>query len=887
MTTQPKTNHNSTKSAVKSANILHSRRISPFWLLPFIAFCIGIALFYKINKEQGEEITIYFNNASGLVADKTPIRYQGLQIGIVKRVNFTDDLKLVKVTANINPEASSVLREDTKFWVVQPSASLAGVSGLDALVSGNYITLIPGEGKETDEFVAEEKGPIAEVSDGDLQIHLIADDLGSISLGSSVYFRKVPVGKVYNYTFTDNKKLEISLVIDKEYADLVKSDSRFWNISGIKTDISLKGVSVTLDSFNSIIQGAIAFDSPEQSQPASNNDQFTLYPSIKAAKRGISVDVILPSSALDLKENDTAVYYRDLQVGVLSEINKKEEENQIQTPDKVTGKLLLDPSIKPLLHSNTEIILKDPPSLNNLFDLKQIFKGKSLEIISNNSVGEPVDHFVVLKQSERLLKQPNSLVFNLTTPQTYGIEEGQPINYNGIKIGEVVDRKIDIKQVTYKVAIAGEYRHLIHADTQFVAASNLDINVSLDGVRFEAAPPQKWLEGGINVVSGEQDQGEPLSTYPLYKSLSDAQSGITGDKLEATLQLTAQELPQINEGSAVLYRQYQVGKIISITPNKKHFNIELFIDKQYRHLLNEHSRFWVESAAKFDISAQGIKVESAPLTRVLKGAVSFDNVSTTKGNKQLYSSKEQALTQYQTISFSLNNASGIKKDMPIRYLGIDVGKMGEITLNTNQQITAKAYILAQYSDLINREGSQFSLITPEINAGGLDNLDALLQSYIDVQAGKGKASTHFKLNNSQTARNHNVFPIILETDNASALSVNSPVLYRGIEVGVIHTMKLDKLGDRVLVTIHIDNEYRHLIRQNTQFWEDAGYSFSLGWRGVNIHTGTTKQLLRGGIAFATPSGEVVQPQAKANQRFLLQNKKPENSDSWIQAKPSN
>ncbi|WP_204322534.1 MlaD family protein, partial [Streptococcus pneumoniae] len=86
----------------------------------------------------------------------------------VKEVHFTDNLQKVEVVANINPEASSILRENTKFWLVQPNVSLAGISGLDSLVSGNYITLQPGDGDREDEFIAEEQGPIAQVSAGDL-----------------------------------------------------------------------------------------------------------------------------------------------------------------------------------------------------------------------------------------------------------------------------------------------------------------------------------------------------------------------------------------------------------------------------------------------------------------------------------------------------------------------------------------------------------------------------------------------------------------------------------------------------------------------------------------------------------------------------------------------
>ena len=80
-----------------TANLRKTKRISPFWLLPFIALCIGAILFFQIVKERGTSITITFTNGSGIVADKTQIRYQGLQIGIVKEVHFTDNLQKWKL----------------------------------------------------------------------------------------------------------------------------------------------------------------------------------------------------------------------------------------------------------------------------------------------------------------------------------------------------------------------------------------------------------------------------------------------------------------------------------------------------------------------------------------------------------------------------------------------------------------------------------------------------------------------------------------------------------------------------------------------------------------------------------------------------------------------
>ena len=79
----------------KPAKIKKPRRISPFWLLPIVAFIIGCLLFFQILQERGEIITIRFHEGNGITAGKTAVRYQGLQIGVVKKVYFVDNLKEV------------------------------------------------------------------------------------------------------------------------------------------------------------------------------------------------------------------------------------------------------------------------------------------------------------------------------------------------------------------------------------------------------------------------------------------------------------------------------------------------------------------------------------------------------------------------------------------------------------------------------------------------------------------------------------------------------------------------------------------------------------------------------------------------------------------------
>lgn len=860
------------------AKVRQSKRISPFWLLPFIALCIGAVLFFQIVQEQGISIRITFSSGDGIVAGKTQIRYQGLQIGVVKKVNFTNDLQKVDVVANIYPEAKSVLRKNTKFWLVKPSASLAGISGLDALVSGNYITLQPGDGDSEHKFVAETEGPIAQLNPGDLLIHLVSEDLGSISIGASIYYKKMPVGKIYDYHFTeDGKKVEIDVVIDKPYAKFVKKDSRFWNISGISANLGVSGLNVNMDSLNSVVQGAVAFDSPNESAKADMNEKYTLYSNLQAAKRGINIDVNIPNTA-GLEEGKTRVYYQNTEIGVLSKLSAVENNDEI-----LSGKLLIEPNLADLFKTGSNIVLREKkPGLADLTNIQKLLRGKYFEVLPGN--GDSKMAFDVTKESELLLKQPNTLVLTLTAPETYGVSEGQPLMYNNIQIGEIVAQYIETDGVKFKVAIAGEYRHLIHGDTLFVAASNFDVTIGIDGLRFEAATPEKWLQGGIRVIAGKT-QSHPKDTYALYSDLTNAEAGITDSQPKPTITLNTTNLPSINKGSLVLYRQYEVGKILDIRPQTQNFAVDVFIYPKYQHLLTEKSVFWVESAAQIDITPKGISIQAAPVARSLKGAISFDN-SGGKNNHTLYPNELRAKSAGQQIILTAEDATNLSKGMALRYLGLNIGEIESVQLDQkSHKIIAKALIHPNYMTLIAKEGSRFNVISPKISAGGIENIDSLLQPYIDVEVGSGKTKTQFAL--SQAVNNNikytNGLPLVLETNDALNITAGSPIMYRGVEVGTIKNLELNTLGDRVLIHVLIAPKYQHLVRQNSEFWIASGYDFSLSLTGgAQFNTGSVQQLLKGGISFSTPSGTVVQAQAKANQHFLLQVKRPTDAQKWNQ-----
>lgn len=284
-----------TPASPTEARIKTKRRISPFWLLPVIALMIASWLIWTSYNDRGTTITIDFQSANGIVPGRTPIRYQGVEVGTVENISLSKDLSKIEVSASVKGDMKGALRQDTQFWLVTPKASLAGVSGLDALVGGNYIGMMPGKGEAQDHFVALDTQPKYRISNGELMIHLQAPDLGSLTSGSLVYFRKIPVGRVYDFALNaNNQGVNIDVLIERRFTNLVKKDSRFWNVSGIKADVGLSGAKVQLESLSAMVNGAIAFDSPASSQSAPQNAEYGLYEDLAHSQRGVLVTLDLP-----------------------------------------------------------------------------------------------------------------------------------------------------------------------------------------------------------------------------------------------------------------------------------------------------------------------------------------------------------------------------------------------------------------------------------------------------------------------------------------------------------------------------------------------------------------------------------------------------------------
>ena len=114
------------------------------------------------------------------------------------------------------------------------------------------------------------------------EFFLKADDLGSLDIGSPIYYRRINVGQITAYKLSDDgKSVELQTFIRAPYDKFVTTDTRFWQASGIDVTLNASGFNLDTQSLASIVAGGIAFGFPENSNAtvAANKSRFNLWDS--------------------------------------------------------------------------------------------------------------------------------------------------------------------------------------------------------------------------------------------------------------------------------------------------------------------------------------------------------------------------------------------------------------------------------------------------------------------------------------------------------------------------------------------------------------------------------------------------------------------------------
>lgn len=227
---------------------------------------VGLETPLGMTEGEATEIRIQFPAGEGLeVGD--PVRYRGIAVGEVTDVDLNDRADAVMVSVRLVGAAKAFAQAGTQFWIEKPRLDVTEIRGLETLLGGRYLAIQPDSTASTPqrEFVGLAEPPPLPRRNGSLEIELDAVDRAGLVRGAPVTFRGLEVGRIANVGLSDDgATVRIQVVIEPEYAELVRDNSKWWSISGVQFDLGIKGVQLSIDSLASWLRGGIAFATPDQ-----------------------------------------------------------------------------------------------------------------------------------------------------------------------------------------------------------------------------------------------------------------------------------------------------------------------------------------------------------------------------------------------------------------------------------------------------------------------------------------------------------------------------------------------------------------------------------------------------------------------------------------------
>lgn len=253
---------------IAEMSVTHTRRpiwqrMSLVWLVPIIALAVSLFVAWQDYINRGTLIEISFDNAAGVIAEETVLKYRDVTVGRVEKISFAEGLSVVLLQVRVDNNVAPYLDDDAQFWVVRPNVTVRGVTGLDTVLSGVYI-----EGTWDDQldvaqtaFVGVENAPVSRGGQRGTEITLRTRDGSALAEGAPILHKGIEVGFLEkpNLSFTGNEVL-VTGFVRAPYDKRITANTRFWDISGFSVNLGASGVSLDVSSLASLIEGGVAFD---------------------------------------------------------------------------------------------------------------------------------------------------------------------------------------------------------------------------------------------------------------------------------------------------------------------------------------------------------------------------------------------------------------------------------------------------------------------------------------------------------------------------------------------------------------------------------------------------------------------------------------------------
>ncbi len=230
----------------------------------------------------GLAIELVAEKLGGLSKD-APIYHREVVVGTIQNYALSEDGRSVVIHAIIESPYAKHVYENSKFWNasgIDVTGSLAkgvdiNVESLRSMIAGGVAFATnekPGKpaqpGARFTLSPHEDSFDLAHPSKPNKRFVVESTGLGSIASKDPVFYRGQQVGEVVSHRLHNNARtVGILVEVYEPYSRLVRTNSIFWNASGISADLGLTGLHIHSESLEGLLAGGLSFATPDKPGP--------------------------------------------------------------------------------------------------------------------------------------------------------------------------------------------------------------------------------------------------------------------------------------------------------------------------------------------------------------------------------------------------------------------------------------------------------------------------------------------------------------------------------------------------------------------------------------------------------------------------------------------
>ncbi|WOH38396.1 MlaD family protein [Thalassotalea fonticola] len=662
--------------------------------------------------KAGIVVKMNFPRNSGIKAGITKVIFEGVEVATIEDFVYNQAKGGVTASVLFDPRLEPYLLSEMEFWLVKPSISLAGISNVDRLLSGTYVSFRIGGGEPTREFDVLPSVPALKYSEEGLHLNIEANSVDSLAFGSPVFYKNLKVGSVQNHKLSEDQRFfNVHIHIEKEYVHLINSTSVFYEQGGLEVSGSLKGFTVKTSPLQSMLVGGVSFHTIDfdDAQTVTNGTTFELNRNFEDALNTEQV-TITAAIKYELTAGITKLMFADKHIGTIKDI----------TPSSDLKSSIISigyhRDYKNLFKEDSKVWIVEPKlSTGNLAGFNALLTGTFIQVKPGFST-KYKNHFKLLAKAPPSSADDSGLQVRFKLKDADSIEKGTPISYMKMVIGivDTVYFSDDGMHVEVAATIEDNFRHLVSNTSQFYQSSGIRAHADMTGMTIQTESLQSIIRGGIaldNERANLDDLAEEMTEFVLHPNFD------TMNQSGTEVTLTFNEVVDIKVNATVQYAGHIVGHVMSVKLNEALTKTKLLLtlSKDHSKLSSTGSKFWL---VKPEVSMARVANAKAYFTGNYIGVLAGNGEQITEFTGLLNEPATTAKPNGINIVLTSNVKGSINIDNPVYYRQVKVGRVLGVNLNENSDgVYIYINIDDQYTQLVNNKTEFYNASGIKIDAG--------------------------------------------------------------------------------------------------------------------------------------------------------------------------